>query len=214
MKTKDFIKMLQEADPEGEAHIRMTGGIPYYAELKEGYWDGPYSYIDDQGNYVYTTQGLKVDLYQKDIEEFVESAFNLHDPNRNTWESIKNKFKFSLGYSIESQRKEREDSILKEAKESFDIIKEVHQGSYNRSLEDMEKNALKGWTWFQNKDVEKNETPNMHVYYTWKIFDENKKEQGSNVWNTQTILKSGKWEKSDNNVKSGYYQWIYKNKNQ
>ena len=28
MKTKDFIKMLQDEDPSGEAHIRMSGGVP------------------------------------------------------------------------------------------------------------------------------------------------------------------------------------------
>lgn len=50
MTTSEFIKMLQDADPSGEAHIRMSGGVPKYAELKEGYWDGPYSYIDSDGN--------------------------------------------------------------------------------------------------------------------------------------------------------------------
>jgi len=211
MKTKELIKMLQKADPSGEAHVRMSGGIPYCAELKAGYWDGAYSYIDEDGNYVYTTEGVKVDLYQKDIHDFVDENFNLHDPKNNTWESIRNKFKFSLGYSIESQRKEREDAILNEAKESYDIIKKIHQSSFDNSLEKMEQNAIKGWTWFQNKDVDKNEIPNMHVYYTWKIYDENKKEQaGSNVWMTQSVQKSGKWEKFDNNVKPGYYQWIYK----
>ena len=31
MKTKDFIKMLQDADPSGELHVRMQGGIPRFA---------------------------------------------------------------------------------------------------------------------------------------------------------------------------------------
>ena len=48
MTTSQFIKMLQEADPSGEAHIRMDGGIPLFAELKPGYWDGPYEYIDEE----------------------------------------------------------------------------------------------------------------------------------------------------------------------
>jgi hypothetical protein len=212
MKTKDFIKMLQNADPSGEAHVRIDGGIPYYAELKPGYYDGAYSYIDEEGNYVYTTQGDKVDIYQKDIEDFVHDCFNLHDPKRNTWESIKDKFKFSLGYSIEAQRKERENVILNEAKEAYDSIKEIEQSSFDRSLEEMKNNAIKGWVWFQNKDVDKDEKPNYHVYYTWKIYDENKKEQGSNVWMTQCVQKSGFWEKLDNNVKPGYYEWVCKNK--
>ena len=156
---------------------------------------------------------MKVDLYQKDIWDFVDNAFSLHDPKRNTWDSISEKFKFSLGYSIEAQRKEREDGILNEAREAYDSIKDIKQSSYDRSLEEMENNATKGWTWFQNKDVDKNERPNYHVYYTWKIYDENKKEQGgSNVWMTQCVQKSDKWDKKDNNVKPGYYQWVYKYK--
>ena len=95
--------MLQEADPSGEAHIRMSGGVPFYAELKEGYWDGPYSYIDEEGNYIYTTQGVKVDLYQKNIQDFASDFFNLHNPKRNNWESLKNKFKFNCGISKERE---------------------------------------------------------------------------------------------------------------
>ena len=65
----------------------------------------------------------------------------------------------------------------------------------------------------ENKDVDKNEIPNMHYYYTWKIFDENGIGQGSNVHQTESIQKSGLWEKLDNRVKKGYYQWVLKNNN-
>jgi hypothetical protein len=206
MKTKEFIKMLQEADPSGEAHIRMSGGVPFYAELKEGYWDGPYSYIDEEGNYIYTTQGMKVDLYQKDIQDFASDFFNLHNPKRNNWESLKNKFKFNCGIS-----KEREESILEKAKKAFEESKEIEENLYNQYYKEMINNAIKGWTWFQNKDVDKNEKPNYHIYYTWKIYDENGKEMGSNVKMTESVKKSGVWEKLDNNVKPGYYEWVFKN---
>jgi hypothetical protein len=68
MTTKEFIKILQDADPSGEAHIRMEGGIPMYAELKAGYWDGPYAYIED-GKYVYSAEGSKkpMERYRKII---------------------------------------------------------------------------------------------------------------------------------------------------
>ena len=71
MTTKELIEMLQKADPTGNAHIRMEGGIPWFAELKEGYWDGPYSYLDEDGNWVYTTKGDKVDLHMIDVYDFV-----------------------------------------------------------------------------------------------------------------------------------------------
>ena len=74
----------------------------------------------------------------------------------------------------------------------------------------MKENAQKGWKWFQNKDVDKNEKPNLHKYYTWKIYDKKGREQGSTINNTESIMKSGDWEKVDNNKKKGYYQWIYK----
>lgn len=206
MKTKDFIKMLQDADPSGEAHVRMDGGIPKFAELKAGYWDGPYRYIDENGDYVYSTKGSKVDIYCTDIWDFVECLYG-RDVE---WEDIKKKFKFELNYSIKEQREERENIILNEAKEAYEDIKKIEDDMYEKELSDMTKNAEKGWTWFQNKDVDKNEKPNYHVYYTWKIYDENGKEDGSSIYNTEPVLRSGLWEKCDNGVKKGYYQWIKK----
>lgn len=206
MTTSEFIKMLQEADPSGNAHVRMEGGIPMSAVPKPGYWDGPYSFIDDEGNYVYTTKESKVDIYCLDIWDFVERHEKL------SWDEVKEKFKFDLTYSFPEQRKEREDVILKEAKEAYDSIKEIHEQSYQRSLSSMIENAEKGWRWFQNKDVELGEKPNMHIYYTWKIFKEDgSKINGSNVHMTEPVLKSGLWEKIDSLEMEGYYEWIYKN---
>ena len=81
MKTKDFIKMLQEADPEGEGYIRLPdSGAPWFAEAKEGYWDGPYQYLekmhpDDKDNadkrLVTSTEGYKVDIYTLDYDSIV-----------------------------------------------------------------------------------------------------------------------------------------------
>jgi len=209
MTTSEFIEILKKADPSGDAHIRMEGGIPLFAELKPGYWDGPYSYIDKDDNYVYTSAGSKVDIYCVDIWDFVE-----RNMNRNTkWEEIEKKFKFELTYSIKEHRDERANSILKQAKEAYSDIMEILTSSYNRSLEEMIKNAEKGWKWFQNKDVDKNEVPNMHKYYTWKIFDENGKEQGSNIHMTESIQDSGLWSKLESNEIPGYYEWKFNNKN-
>jgi hypothetical protein len=50
----------------------------------------------------------------------------------------------------------------------------------------------------------------MHHYYTWIALDENGKDQGSNLHNVEAVYKSGLFEKHDNGVKKGYYQWIKK----
>lgn len=209
MTTAEFIKMLQEADPSGTAHIRMYGGIPKFAELKPGYWDGPYSYLDENGNWVYSTEGSKVDIHCEEIYDYVSEMINTYYiPD---WEEVEKKFIFKLGYVIESQRKERENGILKQAREAYDETVEMHK----RFQVEYEERALirseKGWTWFQNKLVD-DETlrPNVHHYYTWIVLDENGKDQGSNPYNVQAVYKSGLFERHDNGVKEGYYQWIKK----
>lgn len=209
MKTSEFIKLLQKADPSGEAHIRMEGGVPISVELKAGYWDGPYSYIDEDGNWVYTTEGTKVDIYCTDLYDFAYdevSTYRIPD-----WEEVASKIKFKLTYSIEEQRKERENSILRAAKEGYDDAVNLHQ----RFREEGEKRALeneeKGWKWFQNKLVDDQSIkPNMHHYYTWKVYDENGKEQGSSLHNVESVYKSGLFVRIDNGVMEGYYQWVKK----
>ena len=209
MKTKDFIKILQEADPSGESHIRMQGSIPMYAEYKPGYWDGPYAYIDDDGNYVYSTMGSKIDISCIDIEYFVEDNFDLFE--QDNWEKIKSKFKFELTYSIPEQRKEREDRIISQAKEDYDIKYEMHNRFFEEHKKISIERANNGWTWFQNKLVDDESLmPNMNHYYTWKIYNENGNEEGSNVYNVQGVYKSDLFEKLDNNKKPGYYEWILK----
>lgn len=120
MTTNEFIKMLQKADPSGNTHIRIDGrSIPVYAEYKDGYWDGPYSYKDENGNWVYSTKGSKIDIYCEDIDDFVYGMFGKNKIPK--FEEVSSKFKFELdNYCIESQRKEKENIILKEAKESYD----------------------------------------------------------------------------------------------
>jgi hypothetical protein len=209
MKTSEFIKMLQEADPSGEAHIRMEGGIPRFAELKAGYWDGPYSYLDDEGNWVYSTEGNKVDIHCVDRYDFAYDMVSTY--NIPTWEEVVSKFKFNLGYAIESQRKEREESSLKSAKEAYDDSVELHMRFRKEGEDRALENAEKGWNWFQNKLVDDiTIKPNMHHYYTWKVYDENGSDQGSNLHNVESVYKSGLFERHDNGVMKGYYQWIKK----
>lgn len=206
MTTKEFIKLLQDADPSGEAHVRMSGGIPVYAELKPGYWDGPYAYIDKDGNYIYSSKGNKVDISCQDISDYVEHHFDIHDSNN--WEDIKNKFKFELTYSIPEQRKEREDRIIAQAKEAWDMEYEIHNKFFEENKKRSIERSTKGWLWFQNKLVDTES--GLHHYYTWIVYDEHGKDQGSNLHNVEAVYKSGLFEKLDNNKKPGYYEWVLK----
>jgi hypothetical protein len=113
-------------------------------------------------------------------------------------------------YSNKSQGDERANRILKIAKDEFDYIEKINTESFEETKNAMIKNAEIGWTWFQNKDVDLNNKPNMHMHYTWRVYDENGKDQGSNLYNTESIVYSGLWEKLDNNIKEGYYQWVKK----
>lgn len=212
MTTAKFIEMLQEADPSGTAHIRMSGGIPRFAELKEGYWDGPFSYINEKGNYVYSINGLKVDIHCDDIDSFIEDNY-YH--GKTTWEDIKQLFEFELdGYVNLSQREERKNNILDKAKKSFDEMYKMNEEFRQKELKEAKERVDAGWKWFQNKEVDnvKSNEHNLHVFHTWIIVSPDGKEsKGSNAWSTRVIIESGLWEKLDNNVKEGYYQWIYKN---
>lgn len=208
MTTKELIKMLQDADPTGEAHVRMEGGIPYLAEPKPGYWDGPYSYLDEDGNWVESSKATKIDIWTMDIWDFVERQLDIN-PDAD-FELIREKIKFELVGAKENNQKYTIDPLLKKAKEAFDEINEIENKIYQKSLENMVENGKKGWTWFQDKKID-SDKPNMHFYYTWKIYDETGKVQGSCINNTESVQKSGLWERVDNGVKPGYYQWIFKN---
>lgn len=203
--------MLQDADPTGEGYIRMGDGVPCYAVPKEGYYDGGYNYIDGEGNYVYSTEHYKIDIYTKSVFQFVDEIYDHFDEERKTWDFVKSKFKSKTTYLYDHHNKEKEDCLLKEAKEAYDDVVKMEEESWQRMLKEALKHADEGWSWYQNKEVEnKDLKPNYHHYYTWKIYNKEGKEEGSNVYNTRPILKSGLFEKLDNNAKKGYYQWILK----
>ncbi len=123
MKTKDFIEMLQREDPSGECHIRMEGGIPQFAIRNPGYWDGSYSYIDEEGNYVTSESGSKIDIYCMDIDLFVENqvqkGLNL--------DQIKSKFKFDFTSLYEDRNKNKAEKILEKVEKSYNDEMEISE---------------------------------------------------------------------------------------
>lgn len=200
MKTKELIKLLQDADPTGEHHVRGLGGIPKHVELVPGYYDGSYSYYDEDGNYVISKAGCKVDIFCSDIDSYIEDLIDIHD--RYNKAKVLSSFKFEN--CSDSYKEERLKGISKEYDNWYNLENEI----YLEYVEESFNNAQLGWTWYQDKkvDIEKG----MHVYYTWLIFDENGKQQSSNIKNTEAILYSGMFEKLDNSHKPGYYQWALK----
>jgi hypothetical protein len=101
MKTKDFIKMLQEEDPTGEGYVRLPGGgAPWFAEAKEGYWDGPYQYLElgeekkfypHDSVLVTSTKGYKIDIHVMDVDSIIWDA-------NGDLEKIKQRIRYDLTY--------------------------------------------------------------------------------------------------------------------
>jgi len=207
MKTKEFIKLLQEEDPSGEGYLRFGGSPIFFVASKPGYWDGPYNYLekgeDGKFTWVESTEGYKVDVYTMDLFDFAERF-------QGNWEEMEKHIRVEYTYLDDDERK---NSFLKLAKKECIEYKEMKDRFFQASLVEMTENAKKGWKWYQNKKVDKPKKgkPNLHKYYTWKVYDENGKEQGSNIHHTECVMKSGDWERVNNKKKRGYYEWVYKN---
>lgn len=205
MTTSEFIKMLQNADPTGNAHVRLSDGMPWFAELKQGYWDGAYSYLDEDENYVTSIRGDKVDVVCMGLEDFVENNFRYH--NENNWDEVKNKLKFDwYGYHPDTID-DRSNRKIEQAKKYWDENYESAKERFNESTNEMIFNAGLGWRWFQNKLVENKDTGHNYFYYQWIVIDENGKESSSNVHMTEPVLYSGLWERFDSEEKPDYFEW-------
>lgn len=193
MKTKDFIKMLQEADPSGESHIRMSGGVPYVAIKIPGYYDGTYQYIDDDDNFVYSSQNSKVDIYQLNQYDYINK---LIEENRNiTLDEVLNKFIFDYGNYANSVMNDKIEKIRKSIESDYNDIKEVDDRLYNEVLSESLVNQEKGWKWFTIR----NHDGNIDVYKSI-VIDENNQLEYSNFRNFEAIIyESDKWTETDLN---------------
>ena len=204
MKTKDFIKMLQEADPSGEAHVRMSGGVPIFAELKEGYWDGPYSYIDENGKYVTSIEGCKVDIWTKEPHDYIWDGLewnSYQEPEEGLFEKLKSKFEFKFGgYAIPAHRQERIDGFFKNLKEELDNYISYKKESDQKYLNEVCEKYKKGWRFLQRKDGKMK-------FYDWDILNENGKNEGANWATTGPILLSGRFEPFESEK---YIEWKLK----
>jgi len=203
MTTSELIKLLQEADPAGNSHVRMNGGVPVYVEHLPGYYDGSYAYIEgtgDQKKYVITRQGSKVDIYCMDMEEFMGNYVDIHDPHN--WEGVKSHFKFDPDQVAETTQ-----TLKRYYDDLYQILSKNFQNNWIKSIE----RAKLGWKWYQNMEVDniKGGEINNHYYYTWIILNERGDKEGSCPANNEAVLKSGQWERRISLEKPGYYEWVY-----
>lgn len=125
MKTKDFIKMLQQEDPSGEGYIRLDGDIPFCAVAKEGYWDGAYQYIDEDGNWVVSTRNYKVDIYTTSPFDFIEQHYDESKTSEDNWNFIINKVKFDYAGYATDIASQKVDRVIERFRKSFDDYCEV-----------------------------------------------------------------------------------------
>lgn len=121
MKTKEFIKMLQESDPTGEAYIRMDGGVPFAAEPKPGYYDGPYSYIDENDNWVVSARNTKIDIACMDLREWAY----LQGEWGKSWEEVQEKIKFEFEIYRTDGAKDREEKTMEKARKGYEEYLEM-----------------------------------------------------------------------------------------
>lgn len=129
MKVKDMITMLQSCNPE--SHLRGPLGVITFLEEKEGYWDGAYDYIDEDGNWVKTTKGSKVDIHCMEYLDHVEKICNAYYkeqdgyfiPDFNTFFNTHCRWSFS--YTQEEQNQKRGDAFKKAYYQDFKVWVEV-----------------------------------------------------------------------------------------
>lgn len=212
MTTKEFIELLQKEDPEGTSHIRMSGGIPTFAEMKAGYWDGPYSYINEDGKWVYTISSSKVDIHCIEPTDMVDDALHgvlWYEPQdkEELWKKVRDMFVFELGgYAVPEQRKEREDSFLKPVREHFDWYFDYEVDTWKKHLEDVVKLYKDGCRFYRKKDVGK-----MIYHDGWKFINkqDSKRVGSANLAHTYPILNSGKFEQvqCDKWLMGDYYEY-------
>jgi len=144
MKTKEFIKMLQEEDPTGEGYIRVNGGAIISCESKPGYWDGMYSYFDKKNNTWHTTaKGYKIDINTLSWKDIVWEE----DGDMKEIRKIL-KPDFSSYVKGEEDEKNFWNKVDKEAK----IAKKSSQKLSKEMLENCLKRFNNGWIFYKKDD--------------------------------------------------------------
>jgi hypothetical protein len=206
MKTKDFIEMLQKVDPSGEAYIRLPDGqAPYSAELKPGYWDGNYTFLEkinpDKGLYldnvriVSSIKGSKVDIYTIGADDIVWEL-------NGDMDKIKDRFRFEFDGYVGKSKSEKEERYWKYVKESADYAK-----NYDDSfLSDWYTRVLDNYYYDEFCEVKQPLDKKIGIYNSMKFYHPVERPQQLNQGECEILIRSGKFypEKKDD-----HYLWIH-----
>ena len=138
MTTKELIKQLQEADPEGNMHVRTDGGAVVYVDPKPGYWDGAYAYIEN-GKYVISTQGSKVDIITSDSDDWIMD----HDGDYSD---------IIIDTTYVNNDRTKNEYLEKFKQSSVEFVGFHYKGLYKDMLPKLLKKLDKGWKIYQDKD--------------------------------------------------------------
>lgn len=212
MKTKDFIAMLQKEDPSGEGFVRIDGGAIIHCEEKPGYYDGAYHYINEEGKYVISTEGYKIDIYTESVDDVIWEC-------NGDLEKIKERFILDYHHSysgptLKSKINDFWDSVEKKSIKA----REYHKSSLAEFSERIKKSIAEGFCYIQLKDnldktwmTDFKRTKNITA--ALEVAKSNK-EKGNGLINEgvmggefDALLYSGNFVKID---KGEYFDWVLK----
>jgi hypothetical protein len=145
MKTKDFIKMLQEEDPTGEGYLRFGSSDEAIVccEAKDGYWDGMYSYYDpDTKIWHKTTNGYKVDIHFITWDDIVWECYGDMDKIRKRLNPDYS------SYSDKKQREEKYEKFWKNVEEEALDARETFEKLNNEMLQRVLTRFKEGWSYW------------------------------------------------------------------
>lgn len=168
MRIGQLVEMIRKADPTGEAFIMDDEfSVPRFFESKEGYWDGAYYYIDEQGRYVKEDKEYKVDVHDNTLNWLVweQLDYELTElkhqavldggvyvlTKEKTWELLTTMVTFESDVPTEFR-----DDIMARLKEEFDKWGEFRKKSDGEWIEKAVEESKNGYQFFEPKDHEKN----------------------------------------------------------
>ena len=125
MNTLEFIELLKEADPKGEATV-VVGSYPVIGcDVDPGYWDGHYWKCMKNGEDCkpneypdkmrLTGNGFKLRVYSRDVDMFI--CDNIYHGSR--CKKLEDIIEFDSAYSDKKQRDEQKESWMKELNETY-----------------------------------------------------------------------------------------------
>lgn len=192
MTTKEFIELLMKADPSGNAYIRFPdGSIPCSAQVVPGYYDGPFSYINERNQWVRSINGIKLEIDTISPESMVDNFIENWNPYLESidtlWDLVKTKFVLDESYVRGDNRKIND--FFKSIKNYFDSSTERTIESYNKDLDEVIDLYKRGCRFIRKENV------NLILYEGWEFINEtNPTDRGSACSKyTYPIVWSGKF---------------------